>query len=97
MADGAGLPDFNAKGAIPGGTVGGDKRWSMRNPRIRHKEPMMQKPAPKKPALHGAAAESHRQAEAGKGPAKSATSKSPDAGHKTSKASSESESQTRSR
>lgn len=57
----------------------------------------MQKPAPKKPALRGAAAESHRKAETAKEPSKSATSKPAETGRKPSNASSYSESQTRSR
>ena len=57
----------------------------------------MQKPIPKKPALNGAAAESHRQAEATKGQPKSASSKPAESGRKPSKVSSETESRTRSR
>lgn len=56
----------------------------------------MQKPTPKKPALHGAAAETHRKAEATKSQTKSATPKAPETGRKPSKVSSESESKTRS-
>lgn len=57
----------------------------------------MQKPTPKKPALHGAAAESHRQAEAAKDQPKSATPKPAETGRKPSKASGETKNQTRTR
>lgn len=57
----------------------------------------MQEPTPKKPALHGAAEESHRQAEAAKDQTKFATPKPAEAGRKPSRASGDTESQTRSR
>jgi len=57
----------------------------------------MQEPTPKKPALHGAAEESHSQAEAAKDQTKSATRKPAESGRKPSRASGDTESQTRSR
>jgi hypothetical protein len=57
----------------------------------------MQEPTPKKPALHGAAEESRSQAEAAKDQTKSATRKPAESGRKPSRASGDTESQTRSR
>ena len=57
----------------------------------------MQKPVSKKPALHGAAAESHRKAEADTKQSKSTAAKTPQADGKSSKTDTETESRTRSR
>ena len=56
----------------------------------------MQKPTPKKPALDGAAAQSHLQAEVAKDQPKSATPKPAETGRKQRMARGESESQIRS-
>ena len=57
----------------------------------------MQKPTPKKPALDGAAAQPHLQAEVAKDQPKSATPKPAETGRKQRMARGESESQIRSR
>lgn len=57
----------------------------------------MQKSTAKKLGLHGAAAESHRQAAVGRGQPKAATAKPAETERKPSKASSETKGQTRSR